>query len=218
MKLIYTKFACLLCALCPALMLGGCADAWYCANGVCYGYYYDSPVSGLAYESRTEEGVTHTGISGEAGEPGRFTVSEGGTVSFSLGELALGESIAKERVTPFDLAGIEEEAIGGCDVDGALPDDTGAFAKVVNLAVLLQTLDTDGDPDNGIEISSEVAALFDESTVEIDQPSASFRADPGLQAVLDEANRRELLLGNRTLVRRDDALRALYVGIGLCAS
>jgi hypothetical protein len=213
MKIVSKRFALLLCALSPSLMVTGCPDAVYCRNGVCTGYYYDSLVSGLTYESRGEDGVTYTGVTGEDDDPGRFTYAEGDTVSFSLGDVSLGETIAKERVTPFDVAGIEEEAIGGCEVDGALPADTDAFRKVVNLAILLQTLDTDGDDTNGIDIGAEVAALFEGANLDIDQPGARFQEDPGLQTLVDDA-----FSGDRTLVEIEDALRALYVGLGLCPS
>ena len=139
-------------------------------------------------------------------------------VSFSLGGISLGQSVAKERVTPFDLVGIEEAAIGGCEVDGILPDDTDAFRRVVNLAVLLQTLDTDGDHTTGIEIRSEVAALFQGSSIELDQPRMDFQADTEVQALIDEANDGNVFSENRTLVQPEDALRALYLGIGLCSS
>jgi hypothetical protein len=213
MKIVSKRFALLLCALSPSLMVTGCPDAVYCRNGVCTGYYYDSLVSGLTYESRGEDGVTYTGVTGEDDDPGRFTYAEGDTVSFSLGDVSLGETIAKERVTPFDVAGIEEEAIGGCEVDGTLPADTDAFRKVVNLAILLQTLDTDGDDTNGIDIGAEVAALFEGANLDIDQPGARFQEDPGLQTLVDDA-----FSGDRTLVEIEDALRALYVGLGLCPS
>ena len=213
MKIVSKQFALLLCALSPSLMVTGCPDAVYCRNGVCTGYYYDSLVSGLTYESRGADGVTYTGVTGEEDDPGRFTYAEGDTVSFSLGDVSLGETIAKERVTPFDVAGIEEEAIGGCEVDGALPADTDAFRKVVNLAILLQTLDTDGDDTNGIDIGAEVAALFEGANLDIDQPGARFQEDTGLQTLVDDA-----FSGDRTLVEIEDALRALYVGLGLCPS
>lgn len=218
MKIVSRRFALLLCALGPSLLATGCPDAVYCRNGVCHGYYYDSLVSGLTYESRGESGVTHTGVTGEGDDPGRFSYSEGDTVTFSLGDVTLGQSVAKERVTPFDLAGIEEEPIGGCEVAGLLPDETDAFRKVVNLAILLQTLDTDGDHTTGIEISAEVAALLEGSQVELDQPGATFQADSELQAVVDEANIRSLFSDNRTVVQREDALRALYIGLALCSS
>ena len=54
--------------------------------------------------------------------------------------------------------------------------------------------------------------------VEVDQPSPAFQGDTELQALLDEANDRSLFSDNRTLVQREDALRALYVGTGLCSS
>ena len=127
-------------------------------------------------------------------------------VSFSLGATVLGEALAGPRLTPFDLAGVTEEAVGGCEVDEALlPEDD--FRIVHNLAVLLQTLDTDGDPTAGIEISAEVAALFNEVTVDMDQSWEAFQADTGLQSVLTEAD--------LTLRTRKEALEALYQGIGV---
>ena len=218
MKIASRRFALLLCALSPALMVTGCPDAVYCNNGVCHGYYYDSLVSGLNYESRSEDGVTHTGVTGEDDDPGRFSYSEGDTVYFSLGDISLGRIVAKDRVTPFDLVDIEERAIGGCEVDGVLPEDTDAFRRVVNLAVLFQTLDTNGDHTDGIEIRSEVAALFEGSSFELDQPRTTFQVDTELRAVLDEANSRDLFSETRALVQPEDALRALYLGLGLCPS
>jgi hypothetical protein len=218
MKIVSKRLALLVCAVSPALIAGGCPDAVYCAGGTCVGYYYDSLVSGLAYESRSDGAVTHSGVTGEDDDPGSFNYAEGDTVSFSLGDISLGQTVAKVRVTPFDLAGIVEEAIGGCEVDGVLPEDTNAFRRVVNLAILLQTLDADGNPANGIEIRSEVAALFEGANVEIDQPSTAFQGDTELRALLDDANERGLFSGDRTLVQREDALRALYVGIGLCSA
>ena len=216
MNIVSTRLALMLCALSPALMVTGCPDAVYCSYGVCYGYYTDSLVSGLTYESRNAEGVTHTGVTGEDDDPGRFSYAEGDTVSFSLGGISLGESLAKDVVTPFDTAGIEEAPIGGCAVDGELPADADAFRKVVNVVVLLQTLDTDGDAAAGIEISPEVAALFDDSNIDLDQPWTTFIDNAELKAALEEANNGDLFEDVRTLVQREVALRALYLGIGLC--
>jgi para-nitrobenzyl esterase len=216
MKIVSTKLGLLLCILGPAFILTGCPDAVYCSGGTCYGYYYDSLVSGLSYESRNADGVTHSGVTGEDDDPGRFSFAEGGTVSFSIGDLDLGESMGKERVTPFDLAGVDEEPIGGCEVDGPLPADAGAFRKVVNLAILLQTLDADGDPENGIEIPPEVAELFQGSSISLDQDQSTFTTDPGLQDALDEANARSQFPEERTAVEPEQALKALYRGIGLC--
>ena len=200
--------------------LPGCATE--CAYGyygsVCYttGYYYDSLVSGIDYETSLDGEVIRTGVTGEDDDPGRFLFIEGATVSFSLGGTELGEIDAKERVTPFDLAGVVEEAIGECDVSASLPDDGSAFRIVHNVAVLLQTLDTDGDAAGTIDIRPEVAALFENVTIEFDQPWEDFRNDSALRDVLDAANNANLFPETRTLRERVAALVALYRGIGLC--
>ena len=209
-----------LCALAVSAALPGCAtECAYGAYGtVCYstGYYYDSRVSGIDYETSLDGEVIRTGVTGENDDPGRFLFIEGATVSFSLGGTVLGETDAKERVTPFDLAGVVEEAIGECDVSASLPDDGSAFRIVHNMAALLQTLDTDGDPAGTIDIRSEVAALFENVTIDFDQPWEDFQTDPDLQGVLDAANNGNLFPETRTLRDRVAALVALYRGIGLC--
>ncbi|MCZ6806097.1 MAG: hypothetical protein O7F08_04030, partial [Deltaproteobacteria bacterium] len=128
MKIVGQRFALLLSALSASLMVTGCTVECFetDAGGVCVntynnGYYYDSRVSGLAYENRNEDGVVmRTAVTGEGDDPGRFRFLEGQTVAFSLGDTELGESTAQARVTPFDLAGVAEEAVGGCDVSGTL--------------------------------------------------------------------------------------------------
>ena len=84
------------------------------------------------------------------------------------------------------------------------------------MAALLQTLDTDGDPAGTIDIRPEVAALFENVTIDFDQPWEDFRNDPDLQGVLDAANNGDLISETRTLRERVAALVALYQGIGLC--
>lgn len=202
--------------------VAGCAEGVYCVDGVCYyGYYYDSLVSGLTYEAQgSEGGAVQTGVTGEDNDAGRFRYQVGDSVTFSLGDTVLGQSPAltatdnTARVTPFDLAGVAEEIVGGCAVDGTLPDD--AFRIVHNIAVLLQTFDDDGDPTNGIDISSDVAALFDGVSISFDQAWEDFQADSDLQGVLEAANTQQLFTDTRELVAREDALRALYEGLGLC--
>jgi len=205
-----------LCVLGASASVIGCTED--CVDGYCvpaydYGYYYDSLVSGVAYSTVTEDGITRTGVTGEANDPGRFSYfQENATVSFSIGDTALGQSAAKDKVTPFDLAGVAEEAVGGCDVSETLPDDD--FRIVHNLAVLLQTMDTDGDPSNGIVISTEVAALFDGVSIDMDQSWEDFQADTDLLGVLEAANNDNLLGAEaRSLVAREDALRALYADV-----
>jgi len=102
-------------------------------------------------------------------------------------------------------------------VDGdTLPDDQTAFRRVSNLAVLLQSLDTDGDATNGIDISADVAGLFSGVNIDLSQAWEAFQADTGLQTVLDNAKSSGLLPTTRVLRDRVEALRALYQGTSLC--
>ncbi len=206
----------LLAALSVATLMVGCDEE--CVDGICErerGYYYDNLVSGVAYETRNEDGPTRTGVTGESDDPGSFAYLNDETISFSLGDTPLREAVAGERLTPFDVvAGVDEQAVGGCEVDGTLPEDD--FRIVHNLAVLLQTMDTDGDPTTNIDISADVAALFDGVTIELDQSWETFQTDTGLLGVLESANGASLFPDTRTLRTREEALRALYEGIGLC--
>ena len=201
--------------LCTLATLAGCVEE--CVDGICEpvaGYYYDSLVSGVAYETSNAEGPTRTGTTGENDDPGRFMYLNDETVAFSIGDTALGQAAAGVRVTPFDLAGVTEEPVGGCQVDETLPE--GDFRIVHNLAVLLQTMDTDGDHTNGIEISAEVAALFEGVSIEVDQAWTDFQADTDLLEVLEAANTGSLFPDARELRTREEALQALYEGIGIC--
>ncbi len=137
-------------------------------------------------------------------------------MTFSLGDTELGSSVGKDRVTPFDLAGVDEAPVGGCEVDGTLPEDD--FRIVHNLAVLLQTFDTDGDPSEGIEISADTAALFEGVSIDVDQAWEDFSTDTDLLAVLESANDANHFPETRTLREREEALAALYQGIGLCSA
>ncbi|RLJ19592.1 hypothetical protein DJ031_08060 [bacterium endosymbiont of Escarpia laminata] len=99
------------------------------------GRFIDSPVEGLTYVSGAQSGTT--------GGKGQFTCEDGGTVTFFLGPIVLGTVACQDLVMPTDLTSSENEAI--------------------NFARFLQTLDDDGDPDNGINIP-EVVRQFAENS------------------------------------------------------
>jgi hypothetical protein len=97
------------------------------------------PVAGLDYE-------TSTGLKGITNSQGQFSYRAGDRISFSAGKISLGEMSASPVVTMAGLA-------------NASADD----AKVLNLIQLLQTLDEDKNPANGISLSdttrSKLSAL-----------------------------------------------------------
>lgn len=93
------------------------------------GRFVDSAVSGIEYE-------TSAGYKGITNSNGEFNYNDDETVSFKLGTLNFGSVSAKGLVTPVDLAANDP-------------------AKTANIARVLQTLDDDGIPDNGITITPE---------------------------------------------------------------
>ncbi|MCK8045011.1 hypothetical protein MSG37_08950 [Shewanella sp. 1CM18E] len=93
------------------------------------GVFLDSPVIGIGYKTETLSGVTDA--------EGRYNYVDGETVTFFIGDLEFPATTASGVVTPLDIASTED-----------ITDD-----KVVNMARLLQTLDQDGDPNNGITIT-----------------------------------------------------------------
>jgi len=102
------------------------------------GHFIDANVLGLEYVTITESGTT--------GEEGHFWYLPGERVAFSVGSLFLGDALGNRRVSPADL--FEES-----DTD----DD-----HVINLAWLLQSLDSDKAPGQGsINISEEVVACLE---------------------------------------------------------
>ncbi|MBF0421976.1 MAG: hypothetical protein HQL73_03180 [Magnetococcales bacterium] len=99
---------------------------------VLVGQFSDGPTTGLTYR-------TSSNNTGTTDASGQFTYVDGETITFYLGSLPLGSTVAKGVVTPMDI-------ING----GHLNQD-----EVVNLSRFLQTLDSDGNPDNGITISAQ---------------------------------------------------------------
>ena len=98
------------------------------------GVFVDSPVEGLRYDSGSREGVTDA--------QGTFEYRGSESVVFHIGEFKLGEAQGAEVLTPLDL------------VPGA---EDHAHHAVTNIAVLLQTLDEDGNASNGITITPAIA-------------------------------------------------------------
>ena len=122
------------------LIVGLCAGLVACGGGSSSssnnsstntqtGVFLDSAVVNIGYRTETLEGVTNS--------DGKYDYIEGETVTFFIGELEFPPVSAKGTVTPLDLAG----------------SDNTSDSTVVNMIRLLQSLDEDGNPDNGITIT-----------------------------------------------------------------
>ena len=119
------------------------------------GYFVDSAVSGLSY-------VTSSGITGVTDATGAFEYAPGDTVTFSIGDVVIGEATGASLLTPVSL------------VPGAT-DETDT--TVTNIARFLQSLDDDGDPNNGITIHADIAIAA--AGQSLDFSSANFDTDAG---------------------------------------
>ncbi len=92
------------------------------------GYLVDSPVENLGYRTATHSGRTDA--------QGKYLYEEGETVTFFICDLEFPPVPATGYITPFDMAGTTD-----------ITNST-----VINIATFLQTLDQDGNADNGIFI------------------------------------------------------------------
>lgn len=167
--------------LCP-LTLASLAVLAGCGGGsaptgdsLATGVLSDSPVAGVQY-------LRNGAASGNTDILGQFRYKAGETVEFRIGKLVLGSVTATGSamtVTPLQLA-------------QGLSTATLRANRVTNLLVLLQSLDDDGNPADGISIPAAAVAALDEdaevATLDMDADPAVFLADPDLNAIVTAIN------------------------------
>ncbi|MBI5256580.1 MAG: carboxylesterase family protein [Burkholderiales bacterium] len=133
------------------------------------GSFADSPVTGLD-------------VAGQATKPhktdanGQFTYLASEVLSFSIGNLVLGSATGASTLTTL---GITSGATAASD------------RRVTNKLVLLQTLDADGDLNNGIQITDAIRGLVSSNAASInfDQTTAAFATSLApLMTALNAAN------------------------------
>lgn len=102
------------------------------------GFFVDSAVGGVDYYI---DGV----YAGKTGSDGSFNYTAGQTIVFKIGNITIGSIDASEvpsdgKIMPQDIVGVDRNDV--------------ANAKVIEIARLLQTLDSDGDATNGITVDA----------------------------------------------------------------
>ncbi|MEK9767068.1 MAG: hypothetical protein VW274_11385, partial [Thalassolituus sp.] len=97
------------------------------------GTLIDSPVSSMTYR-------INGGAEKQTNFKGQFSYEDGDLIRFYLGDYAFPAVTAQEIITPMTLAGVD-------DINDR---------RVINIAFILQALDTDMNPDNGIEITDSL--------------------------------------------------------------
>jgi len=123
---------------------GGGSDDTTPSAPVLTGTFIDSPVEGLRYETPTQSGLTN--------EFGEFIYLEGESITFHLGGTQLGVTQGASQITPFSLYGIKALTSEFEISEALIGDNVNSFDRALNTATLLQTFDTDGNPENGINL------------------------------------------------------------------
>lgn len=103
--------------------------------------------SGVHYETPT--------FTGETNASGEFQYRAGEVIRFSIGDVVLAEVPAAPELTLFDLA----ETTRASNLSELEAAGTN-YARMLNMAVLLESLDTNGDATDGVIIEAEVADLL----------------------------------------------------------
>ena len=147
------------------------------------GYFIDAAVSGVTY-TRYDAAGKVVG-SGTTEADGSFTFAAGENIVFTLGGVTIGDITADEM--PADGKATIQDVVG---VDRSITDD----ATVLKIAQFLQTLDADGNPNNGIQVEAETVAAI--------KTSGTITADTDIEAAFDTAVLADLGL---EIVTADDA-------------
>ncbi|GAA0844173.1 hypothetical protein GCM10009113_15160 [Marinobacter szutsaonensis] len=146
-------------SLALALALSGCGGSGSSSTAVTEdtttpentktGIFTDSAVANIRYQTETQSDFTNA--------LGEYEYVEGETVTFSIGGIELPPVTATGRITPADMT-----------ADTSSPD------QLTNILRLLQSLDEDGNPDNGITITADTHTALENALLEVDQPAAEF--------------------------------------------
>ncbi len=182
--------------LCVALSVGmfGCGGGGGSddqGSDVSTGRFLDSAVSGIRYETSSRTGYTEA--------DGQYEYRPGEIVTFYVGDIKLGSSLAKGILTPIDLGSWGHS---GNINNGSTMDDT-----ICNMTRFLQALDQDGDPSNGIEINREVDMAAKGVSLDFNLSIGDFEADEKLTNFLSANG------FNGTLPNQDAAMDHLYATI-----
>lgn len=153
------------------------------------GVFIDSVVEGLYYETETHSGYTD--------ENGNFNYEEGETVTFYVGDIKLGSAPAAAEISPISIA--------------STPDADINTLEVKNIAAFLQTLDEDGDPENGIQISQEVSNAISGLKIDFTQPIIQILGEISLELFETTGISLEIVYPERAALHLSGTLNLEYI-------
>lgn len=172
--------------------LAACGEDPAQDDGLSVGVLTDSPIQGVEYLTTRIDGTTNSA--------GEFRYKPGDIIAFKLGNLVLGSTVgtgSTMTVTPIQL------------VDGIFAAESATTREnaVTNLLVLLQSLDEDSNPGNGLKIPASVVTALQNLTlanaINFKVAPATFAASAELATLIDAVNDAG---GNATAVTPANAL------------
>ncbi len=128
------------------------------------GHFIDSPVGGLSCQTPTYSGVTD--------ESGGFDYFPGERVELAIGSVYIGSPLADHKISPLDIF---EFGDTNYEVD---------VNPVINMARLLQSLDVDANPKEGINITEDVAVCLEDTVEALGLTSLNFSDDAQIEDVI----------------------------------
>lgn len=181
------------------------------------GRFVDGPVANLRYSTSTQSGRTNAN--------GEFQYRAGETVSFFVGDILIGQAAGAATISPFTLAGTTPPA-SAKEITLAVrqtnrnvlpfPSSRATPLQVAaNISAFLQTLDEDGNPDNGQQIPNTAHALAAGKNIDFNQPFKNFKSDKTLRSLLAAGRAAGVWGGTRAVRNQITALTTLYNGIGI---
>ncbi len=148
------------------------------------GVFVDSAVQGVSFETASQSGITNSN--------GEFNYLAGEQVTFSIGSTQLPSVAAAAQVSPVDIAA----------------NGMNSSAMTTNIARLLQSLDQDGNPENGIVIPETASASA--ASIEFDVSLEDFANNTAVINLV--ANSGSV---TTTLISADDANAHLNATLGI---
>ena len=170
-SLVLVRCKVLVTGLCAAACLCACGGGSSSSSGVAGAageirscIFLDSAVQGLTFITPTLKGVTRA--------DGGFDYRQGESVTFKFGAIEFPPAVAYATVTPVDMS--ETKSV--------------TDPVVTNVAYLLQALDADLNPNNGIQLPAALASKMPALKPEdFAVPTADFEALPLIQQAIDDA-------------------------------
>jgi|GEM_PF-1424349 len=172
-------------------------------------------VAGISYATETQSGITDAS--------GAFSYVDGETITFSIGDTVIGDTVdAETTITPQDLATGVALYTTTAEVGHMLSGDDRsperlAFNKFHNILSFLHTLDEDADPDtNGIVIEAGIAALFVTGQVDFEQSYVDFEDNRKLRYITHAAKVAGLLTTTTAAIKKTGfAIEHFYSAQGI---